>query len=189
MSQDKFLLSFWWRGDSKFGTSLVDLLRQKGVNISGENGIDRLRHYSVRKLGNKYRLESSGKDSPYGQFLKSDRREINIDNWQEFKSELKGYEIPKRFKMSSKQRSEIEELFAQGLVASEIAKQTGVPYASVYFITKRLKDVKNEEHVKKVNSEEKMKFCEKVCCLLLLKDIDGETAVKKAKKIASLMYD
>lgn len=182
MSQDKFLLSFWWRGDSKFGISLVDLLRQKGVSISGENGIDRLRHYSVHKIGNKYRLESSGKDSPYGQFLKTDRREINIDNWQEFKSELREYEIPKRFKMSEKQRSEIEELFAQGLVASQIAKQTGIPYASVYFITKRLKDVK-------VDSDEKMKFCEKVCCLLLLKDVDSETAVKKAKKIASLMYD
>lgn len=189
MAQDKFLLSFWWRGDSKFGTSLVDLLRQKGVNISGENGIDRLRHYSVRKLGNKYRLESSGKDSPYGQFLKSDRREINIDNWQDFKSELKEYEIPKRFKMSSKQRSEIEELFNSGLVASEIAKQTGVPYASVYFITKRLKDIDKENSGKKVDSEEKMKFSEKVCCLLLLKDVDDETAVKKAKKIASLMYD
>ena len=159
------------------------------MNISGENGIDRLRHYYVRKLGNKYRLESSGKDSPYGQFLKSDRREINIDNWQEFKSELKEYEIPKRFKMSSKQRSEIEELFNSGLVASEIAKQTGVPYASVYFITKRLKDIDKENSCKKVDSEEKMKFCEKVCCLLLLKDVDDETAVKKAKKIASLMYD
>lgn len=189
MSQDKFLLSFWWRGDSKFGTSLVDLLRQKGVNISGENGIDRLRHYSVHKIGNKYRLESSGKDSPYGQFLKTDRREINIDNWQEFKSELKEYEIPKRFKMSEKQRAEIEELFAQGLVASQIAKQTGVLYASVYFICKGLKDIDKENYSNKVDCQEKMKFCEKVCCLLLLKDIDADTAVKKAKKIASLMYD
>ena len=91
--------------------------------------------------------------------------------------------------LSYKQRAEIEELYEQGLVASEIAKQTGVPYASVYFITKRLKDPDKENYSNKIDSEEKMKFCEKVCCLLLLKDVDDETAVKKAKKITSLMYD
>lgn len=189
MAQDNFLLSFWWRGDYKFGNFLADLLRQKGVNILGEYGVDHLRHYYVRKIGSNYRLESTGKDSPYGNFLKSYRREINIDNWLVFKSQLKKYEIPKRFKMTSKHRSEIEELYKQGLLASEIAKQTGVPYASVCLITKRLKNIDKENSGKKVDSDEKMKFCEKVCCLLLLKDVDDKTAVKKAKKIASLMYD
>ena len=130
------MTDFFFLGHSTIGPRICSKIEQKGVRnpmrLIGENSS---KVYFVQKSKtNVFTLYSEGKETPFGQHIISKRKQITVDEFQNFLKELSEIVLPepkKGNRFTNKQVEDIIRMVMEGHTSEEIAKKIGVKTTAI----------------------------------------------------------
>ncbi len=130
------ITDFFFLGHNVIGPRICSKIEQKGVRnpmrLIGENSS---KVYFVQKSKtNVFTLYSEGKETPFGQHIISKRKQITVDEFQNFLKELSEIVLPepkKGNRFTNKQVEDIIRMVMEGHTSEEIAKKIGVKTTAI----------------------------------------------------------
>ena len=130
------ITDFFFLGHNVIGPRICSKIEQKGVrnpmNLIGENSS---KVYFVQKSKtNIFTLHCEGKESPFGKHIISKRKQITVDEFQNFLKELSELVLPepkKGNRFTDKQVEDIIRMVMEGYTSDEIAKKIGVKTTAI----------------------------------------------------------